>query len=179
MILLFLQRIAFLLALSLVLAAGHAFIEPAGMRFQWSQPAVEEDDGTEEERDAATGGQPEGEQAPSPRRGTAGWALQHYNDGTALFVDARLRRDFEEGHVSGAFHLPFEAFLRGRPDVLDILPEDFLLIIYCEGGDCDSSHRVEQMLRQFGYTELHVFRPGYPALVEAGIPTADGPPEFF
>lgn len=167
-----LQRCGFLLGLALVLAAGHAFVEPSGIRFQLQQDISD----AGEETGAVTTG--ESGEAAGPARGTAEWALQHYEQGTALFVDARLRRDFETEHVAGAFHLPFEAFLRGRPDVLDVLPEDFLLIIYCEGGDCDSSMRVERMLRQFGYGELHIFKPGYPALVEAGVPTDSGPPAF-
>ncbi len=164
------QRCGFLVGLALVLAAGHAFVEPSGLLFQLH----EEDDGTAVEEPGLTAE----EAMPGPRRGTPEWALQQYEEGTALFVDTRLRRDYEQGHVAGAFHLPFEAFLRGRPDLLDILPEDWLLILYCEGGDCDSSMRVERMLRQAGYTELHLFRPGYGALVEAGVPTSTGPPEF-
>jgi rhodanese-related sulfurtransferase len=97
-----------------------------------------------------------------------------YNDGSALFVDARPAAEFRAAHLAGAFHLPFEAFLAGRPAVLDFLPTDFPLIVYCGGGDCDASHQVERMLRTFGYQQVEIFEPGWPAILAAGLPTMAG-----
>lgn len=100
----------------------------------------------------------------------------HFEQGTALFIDARPRDQFEESHIPNSFHLPFKAFFQGRPSVLDFLPEGELLIIYCEGGDCDASHKVKEMLTDFGYQNLHVMEEGFPAWIEAGLPTESGPP---
>lgn len=110
--------------------------------------------------------------------GTLEWLVAAYEQGTAFIVDARPLHEYVASHIPGAYHLPFEDFLRGQPAVLEVLPPEFPIIIYCGGGDCDASHKVKEMLTNYGYTDLHVFEPGYPAWVNAGLPTAEGEPEF-
>ena len=120
--------------------------------------------------------------APTPAMETARPTLPsgvdglraHFENGSAMFIDARTRAEFEAGHLSGALHLPFEAFLSGRPDMLDFLMEDFPIIIYCGGGDCDASHQVERMLRSYGYEKVSVFEPGWPLILESGLPVVEG-----
>ncbi len=106
------------------------------------------------------------------------WARQHYEDGTALFVDSRPLNQFETGRIPGAFPVPFEEIARGAPAVLDLLPTDYLLIIYCSGGDCESSHYVQTMLGEYGYTETAIFEAGFPAWVDAGLPVETGPSPY-
>lgn len=117
-------------------------------------------------------------EASAPTEGTLEWVVAAYEQGTAFIVDARPLHEYVESHIPGAYHLPFEAFLKGQPAVLDLLPQEFPIIIYCGGGDCDASHKVQEMLTNYGYVELHVFEPGYPAWIEAGLPTEQGEPEF-
>ena len=98
-----------------------------------------------------------------------------FESGAAFFIDARTRRDYLAGHLEGSIHLPFEVFLSaGRPPVLDMLPSDLHLVIYCDGGDCDASHKVAEMLGSFGYTHLEIFDPGWPALRDSGLPLSEG-----
>jgi len=51
-------------------------------------------------------------------------AKQHYDGGTAIFVDARSADDYENAHIDGAIHL-----LPGTVD--NELPKDQLIITYC------------------------------------------------
>lgn len=119
-----------------------------------------------------------GEPAPEPETAmTVKRAAELYNGG-AFFLDARLLSSYTTAHVDGAFHLDPASFRSGRPDVLDILPTDLPLVIYCDGGDCESSHMVERMLHSHGFTNTMVFEPGFPAWEGAGLPTASGPPEI-
>ena len=105
------------------------------------------------------------------------WLTDHYNAGTAAIVDARPLENFVAGHIPGATHLPFEDFLSGKPKQLDYLPPDQPIIVYCDGGDCDASHKVKKMLHEFDFAEVYVFVPGYPAWRDAGLAVEQGTPE--
>ncbi len=98
-----------------------------------------------------------------------------FNNGRAIFVDARPREEYEAGHVAGAFWLPFEAFAAGRPRVLDLLSAEVPLVIYCEGGDCHVSTQVAEMLADYGFRDLRVLTDGWPAWKTAQLPEETGP----
>jgi rhodanese-related sulfurtransferase len=99
-----------------------------------------------------------------------------YESNGVFFIDARPVSQFTEGHVPGAFHIDVEAFRQGRPDVLEFLPVDAEIIIYCGGGECDASHMVERMMRSHGYEKLRIFEEGFPAWLKAELPVETGEP---
>lgn len=96
----------------------------------------------------------------------------------AAFIDARNRDEFLAGHVQGAYWLPSSLFYEGRPDALNFLAPDQVLIIYCGGGACDASHNTARLLQQAGFARTHIMKDGYPAWQTAGRPVAAGPPEY-
>ncbi len=97
----------------------------------------------------------------------------------AAFIDARDLEQYETSHISGAFLLPFSEFLSGDvPEVVDFLPRDLPIIVYCEGGDCHASHQVAEMLVDYGFNDLRVLADGWPAWEEGGYPLEEGPPPF-
>ena len=99
-----------------------------------------------------------------------------FEAGNGFLIDARPIDQYREGHIPGAFHIDVDAFRQGRPEVLDFLPTDAEIVIYCGGGECDASHMVERMLQSHGYTNLKIFEPGYPAWEKAGQPVEKGDP---
>ncbi len=162
-----LLRIAILMGLPVLLALGNAAVRPASLSSS-SEKTPEERGGREMEQTA--------EQKEAAVQNEMDRIIQHYNDGTALFVDARPLDQYEEAHVPGAFHLPFSAFFQGQPEAVNYLPPEMLLIIYCEGGDCDSSKKVKEMLADYGYDNVEVLDAGFPAWIDAGLPTESGSP---
>lgn len=158
-------RIAVLLAVPVLLAFVDSRIRPVELSTSQraSQPDVAQQPSTPEENQARA----EEELA---------FVQQHFENASAIFVDARPLDQYEAGHIPGAFHLAFGQFMSGRPAILDFLPQDMPMIVYCEGGDCDSSHKVREMLLDYGYQEVHVFQPGFPMWQEAGLPLEEGPP---
>lgn len=96
----------------------------------------------------------------------------------AMFIDARHRPEYEEGHIQGAFLLPADMFDQGRPAALDYIDPSTILIIYCSGGECDASHNTAKMLQQVGYMKTHILKPGYPAWKDGGHPIATGKPDY-
>ena len=105
---------------------------------------------------------------------TPAQAFEYYEEGPAQFADARRLADYEESHIPGAVHLPFSAFGSGYPKVLDELIPEVPTVVYCEGGDCESSQLVAQQLLMLGFSEIKLIGIGFPGWIEAGYPTREG-----
>jgi hypothetical protein len=61
-----------------------------------------------------------------------------YEAGAALFVDARHEFDYKLGHIRGAINIPLRMY-ETRKAVLDTIPKGRLLVVYCDGAECNSS----------------------------------------
>lgn len=150
-------RGAVLLVVPVLFAVGHSMVRPLPESF-----------GKPSER------KPAAERTIEEHEQDIAHLIEVFESGAALFIDARTRREYRGGHLMGAVHLPFEAFLSGRPPVLDMLPPEVPYMIYCGGGDCDASHNVREMLETFGYFEIEIFEPGWPAILDSGLPIVEG-----
>lgn len=119
--------------------------------------------------------------APKPRKLGLEITLQDALDLQkigAVFIDARHRPEYEEGHIQGAFLLPADMFDQGKPECLNFIDPNSYLIIYCSGGECDASHNTAKMLQQVGYMKTHILKAGYPAWKDGGHPVATGKPDY-
>lgn len=92
----------------------------------------------------------------------------------AHFVDARPGRDFAEGHVAGARNVPLEERAGALERLLRELPRTETLIVYCEGGDCESASELSAWFAGNGWRDVRVLDDGYPAWLAAGFPVAQG-----
>jgi rhodanese-related sulfurtransferase len=93
-----------------------------------------------------------------------------YDGGGILFLDARSVEAFTAGHIAGAVSMPIgeadgmiEAFSKKHPPGTPI-------VTYCSGRECDESHRLAELLTDFGYTKVRVFVDGFPAWERKGYP---------
>jgi rhodanese-related sulfurtransferase len=96
------------------------------------------------------------------------WAL--YRERKAVFVDARSAEEFAAGHIPGALLLPKDDFDEVLSSWTTLVPFDTLLITYCGGGSCDSSHDVAEWMKEEGYSKVKVFRDGWEKWKGAGYP---------
>lgn len=94
--------------------------------------------------------------------------------GVALFLDARRTEDYANGHVAGAFNLPADDFDAQYPKVAGMLSPTTPVVVYCDGIECDLSHRVLQQLEAFGSRNARVLVNGWTVWRAAGLPTAKG-----
>lgn len=88
-------------------------------------------------------------------------ALERFQANAAVFVDARAREDYRQGHIPGAVNLPdqqFDEFF--GPFFEEIDPERFL-ITYCEGEHCPLSGSLAEKLREAGYDRVFVLQDGW------------------
>jgi len=89
----------------------------------------------------------------------------------ALFIDSRDRSKYASGHILEALNIPYEE----KGDELDLeeyyLPGQSILVVYCDGSECQSSIHLAKLLHEYGFRDIRVFFGGWRDWVDAGLPT--------
>ncbi len=93
--------------------------------------------------------------------------------GEAVFLDARPRDRYAEGHIEGAVNLPWEEFDQVQEEVLAELPPDARLIAYCDGEGCASSKELALSLLVKGYGQVKVLVNGWSVWQQRGLPVEE------
>ena len=97
-------------------------------------------------------------------------AKKLYDSQEFIFVDARSRDDYDEGHIKGAVSLPVGQFDEKIEAFMEQYPPEKAIVAYCSGRTCEDSHNLAQLLLAFGYTEMKVFIDGFPGWEAEGHP---------
>ena len=87
-------------------------------------------------------------------------ALDYFDKGKGLFIDARHEYDYNLGHIPGAQNLPLKEF-ENRHDILSSIAKDKLLITYCDGAECNSSVELASKLYAEGFSNVKIFFGGW------------------
>ncbi len=93
-----------------------------------------------------------------------------FDAGKAVFLDARSRDDYIEGHIKGAVSVPANRFENEIERLKKQYPFSTYFVTYCSGRECDDSHKLAQDLLMAGYEDVSVFIDGYPAWEAEGFP---------
>jgi rhodanese-related sulfurtransferase len=109
-------------------------------------------------------------QPEDPEAVTLSQALKSFESEEALFVDCRLKEDFDSGHIKGAVSLPWEEFDQYYPEVSASLSEDKEIIAYCDGSECELSLLLARELTELGYKTVKVFFGGLLEWTKADLP---------
>jgi rhodanese-related sulfurtransferase len=102
-------------------------------------------------------------------------AYQAWGAGSAIFLDARAPADYQAGHIANALSLPAEVFDEHWSQVAPFLAPDSAIVCYCDGVECDLSHRLTEKLREHGFKNIHVLKNAWTEWSKAGYPTTTGP----
>lgn len=97
-------------------------------------------------------------------------AKQWWENGTAVFLDARDPADFDAGHIANAFNLPAASFETHFGEIASLLTPESPMVIYCDGTECELSHRVKDRLGELGYTRVKILFDGWSVWRGAGLP---------
>jgi len=89
----------------------------------------------------------------------------------AVFVDARDAEDFAAGHILRAMNLPVFAFEKHWEVFAQNVAPELSLVIYCNGGDCEQSHKLAERLKQAGYSRISILGDGYFGWRKVSYPT--------
>lgn len=86
----------------------------------------------------------------------------------ATFVDARDTEDYDKGHIPGAVNLPVDLFKGGKQKLM--APKGSLVVIYCSGGDCETSNDLARLLVKAGFKKVRVYKGGFDEWEAMGQP---------
>jgi rhodanese-related sulfurtransferase len=99
-----------------------------------------------------------------------------------LFIDSRGREDFAAGHIPAALSVPLDRMQGSKKSdpgskwagTLDF-PGAQTLVIYCEGGDCQTSISLAKIIHDKGYKDIRIFAGGWAEWSAAGLPEERSP----
>lgn len=110
---------------------------------------------------------------PGVRLITVDEAEDLWRTAQAAFIDARRPSLYDEGHVPGARNVPASETEAVPSEVLGSSRAG-TLVVYCEGGDCQSSLLLAKRLRGEGFTDIRVMTGGWKEWTAAGLPEERG-----
>ena len=82
--------------------------------------------------------------------------------GDHYLIDARTPEAYAKGHIGDAVN-----FFGGEAEaqigeMLAQVPQDKVIMIYCDGGEeCELSHHIADVLKQFGYGPMFIYMGGW------------------
>ncbi len=100
-------------------------------------------------------------------------AREIYLNGKSVFVDARTRELYEEGHIKNAVSLPLYEFDGLFEEFMNKYPDSLTIITYCTGRECEDSHQLAQYLSEMGYSDTKVYVDGYDEWKQGGYPVEE------
>jgi rhodanese-related sulfurtransferase len=86
-----------------------------------------------------------------------------------ILIDARNGDEYTRGHIEGARNIPALDTDRHIEELITI-PRDTLMIIYCNGPECDLGHVLVDFLRVLEFTNLVIYEDGWDGWTKANLP---------
>jgi rhodanese-related sulfurtransferase len=83
-----------------------------------------------------------------------------YESQDALFIDARHDFEYKMGHIHGAINIAVKEINTSRIR-LESTPKEKMLIIYCDGVECNSSIELAVKLMELKFTNVKIFFGGW------------------
>jgi rhodanese-related sulfurtransferase len=78
-----------------------------------------------------------------------------------IVIDARNPEMYAKSKIGKAINIfPYDEEAVFMPKILD-LPTDKRIVIYCDGGNCDSSHKLAEAIKTFGYKNVFIYSGGW------------------
>jgi len=98
-------------------------------------------------------------------------ARRLYENRQAVFLDARPRAEYDEGHIKNALSLPWDSFDDQFESVMMDIDEQTTLITYCDGQTCSLSHELAMALVDMGFSRVRVLVNGWTLWQESRLPS--------
>lgn len=91
-------------------------------------------------------------------------------DPAVVIVDARSPEEYEEARIAGAINVPYDRMPEYYQGLIDRVPMEAVVVVYCQGPDCDFSDQLATELRIMGYVTVITFPGGWEHWEAAGYP---------
>ena len=86
-----------------------------------------------------------------------------------VFVDVRNDAGWNNGHIPGSLHLPFDRYGAAWGDLAARLRPGDDIVVYCDGPHCDLALQMLDRLRELGYMRLRVYEGGWQTWYASGL----------
>ncbi len=93
-----------------------------------------------------------------------------FGQGEAVFIDSRSREEFNAGHIPGALNIPLEENKEGLKNGRLPYSQDHVLVVYCEGGGCQTSIALAKLIHALGFRNIRIFSDGFGEWSASGLP---------
>jgi rhodanese-related sulfurtransferase len=97
-----------------------------------------------------------------------------FQQGQALFIDARPADEFVELHVPKALNITPDLVEAGLAEKVAGLARDREIVVYCGQANCDLALKVAEKLQALKFTRVMAYIGGFRAWDEAGYPADTG-----
>ena len=79
----------------------------------------------------------------------------------AVFIDARLSRDYEAGHLDKATSIPVNSDDEFRLEAMSLVAKDAQVVVYCQSSRCKFAEKMAIKLIGDGFSEVSIFKGGW------------------
>ncbi len=87
--------------------------------------------------------------------------LKIINNDDFIIIDARSSDYFNINKIGNATNIfPYDDEAVVMNKIFD-LPQGKKIVVYCDGGNCDSSHKIAEILLNFGYDDTYIYSGGW------------------
>lgn len=97
-----------------------------------------------------------------------------FQAGGAVLVDSRTAAEYAAGHIPGAVNAPLDSPERALADLAAGRPLGRPIVVYCEGGDCQTSTAAARLIHDRGFRDVRVYQGGWADWLSAGLPVEAG-----
>ena len=66
--------------------------------------------------------------------------------------------------------MPLESPDKGLAELAALYPPDKRLVVYCQGGDCQTSQSLARLLHDRGFKDIRIYGGGWTEWSAAGLP---------
>jgi len=101
-------------------------------------------------------------------------ARDRVEDPAVVVFDARIREQYEAGHLPRARSLPLGEADRRLGDYAGLLTPDTPILVYCGGADCTDALELAVKLRGYGFQDLTLYPGGVAEWTEYGGKIREG-----
>jgi rhodanese-related sulfurtransferase len=96
---------------------------------------------------------------------TAMEAKIKYDNGVAVFIDARDKSEYEHAHIRGAINIPVSDAMakQGMGEKFEFLKRPVEVVVYCDGPTCGASESMAKLFLERGYRRnIYIIQKGFP-----------------
>jgi rhodanese-related sulfurtransferase len=100
-----------------------------------------------------------------------------FREGLVILIDVRRDDHYDEGHIPGAYHFDFDYHIDQVPQVVPACQNAQQIVVYCNGGKCDTSETAALFLRdtiKIPADKLYVYTGGITDWEAKGLPVETG-----